>query len=229
MAAEDRKPDIILASDVEDFRRIARENVCAHEAVLEIGCSTGVTTQLVGSACGRLVAVDCSIQMAEETARRMAGLTNVQVVRADARDIEKLISLLPEPDVILLDVGGTAFMDTVAFLLRQYLKVFRPRLIIVRNYELAEVASLIRQVAPPRSPPGQSPSAVAGDRVVEALLALSRSERVSNRLFAARKLRGCADLRAAARLAEMRDDSSPQIRRVAMGGQRNGVQGTSPQ
>jgi hypothetical protein len=143
----------------------------------------------------------------------LAGLANVQVVRLDARDIEAVKALLPAPDAIFVDIGGTALLDNVAFVLRQCLGAFKPRLIVVRSSELAEVVSRVREVLPPKTTRRQ----FAGEDALEGLLKLSRSSRVSSRLFALRHLRKHDDARARDRLAQMAHDPSPRIRKAALG------------
>ena len=216
---------IIVVSSVEDFRRLARTQVAADESVLEIGCSTGRTTKVLARACARVVALDCSREMVERARRELSGRENVQIVRGDARDIAAVGELLPEPDAIFLDIGGNALLDNVASLLRQCLRAFRPRLIVVRSHELADVAGMITDARPPTRPRLRRARPHPREGALSALLDLSRSSVASDRLLAARKLRRLTSARARERLAEMCGDPSPSVRRAAgAAGPRDGAE-----
>lgn len=158
--------EIIVVSSVEDFRGLAGSEVGEEHLVLEIGCSTGKTTRRLAKRCARVVAVDVSSEAVDQTREELAGFDNVEVVRGDARDIVALKRLMPEPDVIFLDIGGRALLDNVATLLRQCLRAFRPRLIVVRSHELAEVASLITEARPPAQPRLRQLNASAREEVL---------------------------------------------------------------
>jgi len=140
MACQTQEPEIIVVSSVEDYRRLARDRVAGEDAVLEIGCSTGKATAVLARTGARVVAIDNGRAMVAKARAALAGARNVEIVRGDARDVAALKDLLPEPDVIFLDIGGRALLDNVAGMLRQCLLAFRPRLIVVRSHELAEVA-----------------------------------------------------------------------------------------
>jgi len=215
MSSRKRKPEIIVVSVVEDFRELVNQKVAADDCVLEIGCSAGKTTARLAKACARVVAVDISDEMIDQTRAEAVGCDNVEVVKGDARDITALESLLPDPDVIFLDIGGTALLDNVASLLRQCLRAFRPRLIVVRSHELAEVADLITDARPPARPHLLKPEPAAREGAVHALIDLSRSSTVSGRLLAVRKLRSLASPEARERLAEMTSDPNVRVARAA--------------
>jgi SAM-dependent methyltransferase len=209
------KLELIVVSCVEHYRRLARDKVRAEDLVLEIGCSTGQTTRALAQSGARVLAVDCSREILDKARGHLAGRGNVELVRIDGRDLGSLKRLAPDPDVIFLDIGGTALVDNVAGLLRQCLRTFSPRLIVVRNYELAELASLISDVHPPDQPRLRQPASNGREQASEALLDLSRSNVTSNRLFAARQLRRLDAPAVRERLAQRAADPSPTVRRAA--------------
>ena len=215
MARQTREPEIVVVSSVEDYRRLARDRVAGEDAVLEIGCSTGKATAVLARTGARIVAIDSGTAVLAKARAALAGAENVEIVRGDARDVAALKDLLPEPDVIFLDIGGTALLDNVAGMLRQCLLAFRPRLIVVRSHELAEVASRISKASPPERARLVRDTAPPRNRALKALLDLSRSERAGNRLFAVRKLRRLTAAAAKQRLAELADDPSPAVRKAA--------------
>ena len=214
MPARDSELELIIVSDVEHYRLLAQEKVLDRDLVLEIGCSTGQTTSVLASQAARVVAVDCSAEILDKAQAHLAGCDNVELARVDARDLAGLTELAPAPDAIFLDIGGIALLDNVAGRLRQCLRMFQPRVIVVRSHELAELVSLVSEVHPPDEPSLRPPRQDGRERALEALLDLSRSSVVNSRMFAVRKL-GHLDAPAAAeRLAEMANDPSRRVRRA---------------
>jgi precorrin-6B methylase 2 len=210
-----KQVEIIVVSSVEDFRRLAGSKVGEEDAVLEIGCSTGKTTRKLAKTCARVVAVDVSSEMVDQTREEVAGFDNVEVVCGDARDIVALKPLMPEPDAIFLDIGGRALLDNVATLLRQCLRAFGPRLIVVRSHELAEVASLITEARPPARLRLRQLNPSAREEALRAFLELSHSSSVSSRLLAVQKLAKNSSAPAQQRLSEMAEDPNTRVRRAA--------------
>ena len=213
---ESPKVEIIVVSSVDRFRQLAGELPSCRDAVLEIGCSTGGTTRMLAGACARVVAVDVSDELVDQAQCNVADLSNVLVAKVDGRDMEKLKLLLPGPDLIFLDIGGTAFLGNVTSLLRQCLRTFEPRVIVVRSFELAALYAMVTEVETPERPVLRR--IVKGDRLNETLdnlLDLSHSSSASDRFFAARKLRDLGTPPARERLKEMVDDSHYRVRRIS--------------
>jgi len=216
MSVEQANPEIIVVSAVEDYRRLAKERIAATDAVLEIGCATGLTTKALARTGAKVVAIDCSEEVLVKARAAVAGQGKVEIARGDWRDLAAMKELLPEPDVIFLDIGGTALLDNVALLLRQCLRAYRPRLLVVRSHELADVVSLVADYRVPTRPVLRRPPVAETDQAaLAALLDLSHSERVGNRLFAVRKLRQIDDPAAQARLVELTNDPSKRVSHAA--------------
>lgn len=141
----------------------------------------------------------------------------------DGRDTAALAALLGEPDLVFVDVGGDARLDAVALQLRQCLLAFAPRATVVRSAELAALCAAVTDIEAPAS---DAPGALWGRRrstdapthALESLLDLSHSPSVTNRLFAARKLRRFAEPEAQERIAQLADDSDVRVRRIAVAG-----------
>jgi len=208
--------EIIVVSSVEAYRQWARELAAPTDAVLEIGCSTGVTTRILASKAAQVVAVDNSVLLTERLRGELAGRGNVQVALADGRDIPKLIALLAEPTLIFLDIGGNARLDNVALQARLCLTAFRPRAMVVRSAEMTQFLSLVSTVEPPQADQdrwvGRSRS---GDDWIAYLLDLSHSSSVESRVFAARQMRSHDKAALRKRLQEMAADNNPSVRRAA--------------
>ena len=142
--------EIIVVSASDTFRRLARALPTPKDAVLEIGCCTGATTQALVATGARVVVVDRSAQSIRKLQDDMRGYENAVVAHIDGRNIPALAALLPDPTAIFIDIGGDAHLDNVALQLRLCLRAFHPRLLVVRSFELATLASLISEVEMPQ-------------------------------------------------------------------------------
>lgn len=212
----------MVVSSTEAYRRLAEELPRAEDAVLEIGCSTGLTTQALARRSGQVVAVDVSAEFVGRARAALADLGNVAVVQLDGRDVPGLVALLPEPDLVFVDIGGDAQLDNVALQVRQCLLAFSPRVLVVKSAELAALCSLVTSHEVPSPFPLRRRShGSPGEQLVANLLDLSRSSGSVNRLYAARKLGallpgGGDSPEVERRLAEMAEgDADPRVRRLA--------------
>ena len=139
-----------LVNEVNTFRRLASTLPTPKDTVLEIGCSTGAATQALVATGARVVAVDRCTQSIRKLQDDMRGYENAVVAHVDGRNIPALAALMPNPTVIFIDIGGDAHLDNVALQLRLCLRAFHPRLLVVRSFELATLASLISEVETPQ-------------------------------------------------------------------------------
>ncbi len=207
---------VIVVSDAVHYRRQARTSVDPSMDVLEIGCSTGITTRELSLRARRVFAVDVSAQMLARTAAATAGHASVALARIDGRDIAGLLDFVADVHAVFMDLGGNGPVEAAVSTMRQCLSAYKPRLLVVRNEQLADLAGLIVEAIPP---------ADAVDRVLEHpystldilndLLALSGSTQVPHRVIAAHRLSKWDAPQARARLDVMTADPSPRVRRIA--------------
>lgn len=214
--------EVIVAATVGHYRKLASTRIQNSDSVMEIGCSTGETTRLLAAASRCVLAIDCSDQMVSKTKVQLACSDHVRVVKADARDTDLLAQTMPEPDAIFLDVGGNQQLDKIATIVRGLMLTYQPRLLVVRNEELAAFASLICDVERIESTTTFSkpntPKSGHGENAISALMDLSDSHLISNRAYAARKLKDHIHIRQVyERIVAMQEDASPTIRRLARG------------
>ncbi len=142
------QPRVLVASETRDFRQMVRDHLTPNDVFLEIGCSFGACTQLLGELGIGGVALDHAADVVAQARAAVADYANITVEQADARDMAQVQALCPNPSVILLDLGGSEPLDKVTSVLRLALKTFHPRLMIVKSEELAELASLIEGFIP---------------------------------------------------------------------------------
>lgn len=210
-----RRTEIVVVASTESYRNLAGELPNADDAVLEIGCSTGLTTRMLAQYSGHVVAVDVAAHFVDQVQTELAGMANVTAVHVDGRDLPALVELLPFPDLIFVDIGGDAQLDNVVFQVRQCLLTFTPRTLVVKSVELGALCSLITSFEAPDQPRLRPrPSESRAKHLLTNLLDLSRSSNSSNRAFAARKLRTLNLPEADRRLAEMVEDSDARVRRI---------------
>jgi len=211
---------LIIVSSARYYRKLAGNEVNKTDLVLEVGCSTGETTRILAQRASRVVALDHSRGMVTRTRETIGDDAGVEVCHLDGRDLKGILDLIPKPDVIFLDMGGTQLLGNTAAILRSYLHVFNPRLYVVRSIELAALSSLITEIEEPDdSPlyPTHPPTPLERRRsALQHLLDLSHSDMVSSRLYAARQLRVFGDEQDVhKRLTELAEDPSPTVRRAA--------------
>ncbi|MBT3341597.1 MAG: methyltransferase domain-containing protein [Gemmatimonadetes bacterium] len=213
---------IIVVSGKESFRRMARTLPAADDRVLEIGCSTGEATRALVTTGAQVFAVDKSTTLVEQLQADLAEHEQVVVACLDGRNIPGLAALVSDPTILFIDVGGDAQLDIVALQLRLCLRAFRPHTVVVRNFELATLSSLVVQVEPPQLS-GLSPAeGPVGHDVLGNLLDLSKSTSSDTRCFAANRLGTMSDDEAQSRLQEMLEDPHQRVRRAAeLAGQRD--------
>ena len=210
-----------VVADCSDYRKLAARCCRPTDQVLEVGCSTGLTSEVLANHAQQVLAIDHSPSVLEQTAQDHPQLTNVNWQCIDARDFEAIKTLLPEPDVIFLDMGGDIQLGNIATTLREYLLTFKPRVFIIRSIELAILVSCVDEVIlPPED--HQTPSLLNPERKkpLESLLNLSRSPIANDRLFAIRKLIHIDDPAAKARVKEMMKDGNSKIKRIAIGNEK---------
>ena len=113
-------------------------------------------------------------------------------------------------------------MDKIATILRGLMRTYQPRLLVVRNEELATFTGMICDVERIESKPTFIKPNLRGicddAEVVSPLMDLSDSHLVSNRAYAIRRLKNHihnADVYD--RIVAMKADSSPTISRIARG------------
>ncbi len=207
--------EIIVLSNKDSFRNIARTLPTPEDVVLEIGCSTGEATRLLATTGARIIAVDKSPSCVRHLQQELRPHEHVVVACLDGRNIPGLADLVENPTIIFIDVGGDAQLDIVALQLRLILRAFRPRTIVVRSFELATLSCLVAQVEPPELSGLRPSERPLGHDMLGNLLDLSNSTSSDTRCFAAHRLGTIAEDDARHRLGEMLADPHPRVRRAA--------------
>ena len=223
MGLSHTNPKMILVAETRDFRRLATEQITTDDFFLEIGCSFGECTKLLGERGCRGLALDHSAEAVVLATQGVVAYPGISVVQIDARDMADIAQLCPAPSVILFDIGGNEALDKVISLLRLVLKTFHPRLLLVRSMELAELSFLIQETHLPDRP--HLLDGFAESDAPHQLIELSRSPVVKDRLYAIQRFRRSIEQPGVLkRLEEMCVDESPSVRKQAkhaLAGKRN--------
>ena len=211
--------EIMVAASTETYRRLAAELPLPDDAVLEIGCSSGATTQILARRSRRVLAVDVSAPFVERVRADLAHASGVTALQLDGRDVPDLAAHLPNPDLIFVDIGGNAQLDNVVLQVRQCLMTFSPRVLVVKSAELSALCSLVTWHEAPEHDPLRPRSTEGTGAVLANLLDLSRSSSSVNRVYAARRL-GVLRSRhpspeADRRLEELAEDPDERVSRMA--------------
>lgn len=208
------QPKLTVVAESRDFRQQAGRLLEPEDLFLEIGCSFGECTKVLAEKGCRGIALDHSADAVALARKALVGYPDISVIQMDARDMADIQRLCPHPSVILFDVGGNESLDKVISLLRLVLKSFRPRLILVRSMELAELASLIQAILLPDRPHLLAP--FTDDDIPRPLLELSHSPVVKDRLYAIQRFRRVIDHPdVTSRLEELCADESRTVRKQA--------------
>ncbi|MCH9770460.1 MAG: class I SAM-dependent methyltransferase [Gammaproteobacteria bacterium] len=207
--------EIKVISECDTYRKFAKNLPRSTDSVLEIGCSTGMMTKVLAGPAKQVLAVDNSAAMLTFAQQSLIDCPNVEFIQLDARDIEAVQALMPKPDIIFMDIGGNVRLNNLTSLLRLYLFAFTPRIWVVRCFELAILQHLITEAElPEESAHAKKIISPPSDSRVDYLLELSESDILSDRIFAARKLRSVKKPLAQQRILAMQQDPSSKVRRI---------------
>lgn len=133
------RPAVLLCSETESFRRLARSQVLASDVVLEIGCSYGMATRELAARACSVIAVDVNADSLERAAEHCAHHGNVRFEMLDAtRELPRLVSVAREAgvSVIFVDINGNRASQAVSALLHGLQERLSPAVTVVKNREL---------------------------------------------------------------------------------------------
>jgi len=207
---------IAVVASATHYRKLAKTEVRRNDRVLEIGCSSGLATAVLARTGATVAAVDCAQEQVDLAISRCGKQPNLTIARLDGRNADLLVGIMPEPTVIFIDVGGNALLDNVAYMIRLCLRVFSPRLMVVRSIEYAGVTAMIDSLEtlehrPIRRISRRSRSAF----LLRCLIEQSHSDKADNRVFTIYRLHALGTAPARRRVAQLAADPHPRVRRVA--------------
>jgi precorrin-6B methylase 2 len=132
---------IFLVSRVSSYRRLARELVGSDDLVIELGSSEGRCTRLLAGRAQRVIAVEKTRDGCAKTREAVARCDNVDVLCQDAFELKPILDLTPCADAVFVDIGGSAPAWQTMRLAGNYLSIFHPDVLVMRNTRLASFVS----------------------------------------------------------------------------------------
>ncbi len=150
----ERPCEVHVVGSVAAFRRLAGELPQRTEAVLELGCANGRATARLARSCRVVYAVEKTAEMLQQAREWVGAAHNVHFLQFDVRQAEKVRVYLPEADLIMLDIGGSAPFWQVVELGQRYRALFGPRALVMRCVYLND---LIGSIASSEPPSGRGP------------------------------------------------------------------------
>ena len=139
---------IFLAARVSSYRRLARELVGPRDIVIELGAGEGRCTRILARRAGHVIAVEKTRACCTRTARAVARYQNVAVLCQDAFELKPILGLVRRADAVFVDIGGAAPLWQTIRLAGNYLSMFRPRTLVIRNTRLASFVSSLEWTEP---------------------------------------------------------------------------------
>ena len=139
---------MFLVARVSTYRRLARELVGADDLVIELGASEGRCTRVLARRAGRVIAVEKTSAGCAKTRAAVARFDNVALLCQDAFDLKPVLDLTRRADAVFVDIGGSAPAWQTMRLARNYLSMFRPRVLVMRNTRLTSFVSSLEWAEP---------------------------------------------------------------------------------
>lgn len=126
---------IKLSYNVKNYRKDLQDLIEDGDVVIELGCHTGGTTQLIADNC-RVIAVDNSPEAVDEMAK-----LDVEFISGDVRlhdVLAEVFKKVQKCDVLAIDLGGGYHPDTVFKVFYIWSSTFKPKHTAIRNRGLLE-------------------------------------------------------------------------------------------
>lgn len=126
---------IKLSYNVKNYRNDLQDLIEDGDVVIELGCHTGGTTQLIADNC-RVIAVDNSPEAVDEMAK-----LDVEFISGDVRlhdVLAEVFKKVQKCDVLAIDLGGGYHPDTVFKVFYIWSSTFKPKHTAIRNRGLLE-------------------------------------------------------------------------------------------
>ena len=126
---------IKLSYNVKKYRKDLQDLIEDGDVVIELGCHTGGTTQLIADNCN-VIAVDNSPEAVDEMAK-----LDVEFISGDVRlhdVLAEVFKKVQKCDVLAIDLGGGYHPDTVFKVFYIWSSTFKPKHTVIRNRGLLE-------------------------------------------------------------------------------------------
>lgn len=130
---------VVLCAETKHYRRLARSQVDRSDFVIEIGSSFGVCTDVLAQHAGRVIGIEHSAQLIEESRRRYPGL-HFELLDA-LNGLDRLATLAAGCTTLFVDIGGNRQLETLVQLLPALIQRLAPQVTVVKSRELSRAAA----------------------------------------------------------------------------------------
>ncbi|GAX22324.1 hypothetical protein FisN_3Hh470 [Fistulifera solaris] len=141
---------IIITAATKHYRQLAASQLCPQDAVLEIGCSTGETSEIIWNRASSWIGWDTSAEMTERTMSKHSSSCHrvcqkMNALSEPALAYQTVHQHQPATTAVWMDIGGNRDMNGVARMLHWILTSPFPalRLIVVKSEELVRELSSV--------------------------------------------------------------------------------------
>ena len=130
------KCKIYLTADVKTFRHFAEELPTKDDVVLELGSSTGKTTEILAQSANRVFGVE-KCRIVGEARDNLKKFENVTIIHEDAQNIYQVFEKARRVSMVFIDVGGNVGPWRTVWLAERYMRMFSPKALVMRNNQLS--------------------------------------------------------------------------------------------
>ena len=126
---EGKRTEFVITKGVGEYRRTIPQYVNASDIVLEVGCATGKTTEILSRYAAKVVGIDPG--EAIEKARKT--YPHIQFERIDGFDIRAVLSLGLRFTKVYIDISGNRDILDVVKITTKHAAALKPRVIVVKS------------------------------------------------------------------------------------------------
>jgi len=135
--AEVKRTEFVITRGVAEYRRTIPQYVDAGDIVLEVGCGTGKTTEILSRHAAKVVGIDPgeAIEKARNT------YPGIQFERIDGFDIGAILSLGLRFTKVYIDISGNRDILDVVKITTKHAAALKPEVIVVKSSNLKRYVS----------------------------------------------------------------------------------------
>jgi hypothetical protein len=121
---------ILCVRETNDYRRIAKTQVCPDDHVLEIGSDFGHTTNLISQITSNVIGIDKSVQQHEVSKK---DFPHIPFYLMDVLGEKPRFRELPNCNKVFIDINGNRELEAVQEAVALVIDTMRPELIVVKS------------------------------------------------------------------------------------------------
>lgn len=132
-------PIVVLTSETDHYRELARSCVNRSDFAIDIGSSAGVCTHRLSQMTNNVIGFDISEELISKS---KADFPCIPFYLLDIlSETDKFLEIAQNADVVFADIGGDRDFKSMSTVLNLILSRMNPRLIVVKNREMVQSAA----------------------------------------------------------------------------------------